>query len=277
MKTLTKFTSASLLLAALSNTSFADYIQLSDRSFTLALTLKTAAPGLKLKDADTGETYQAFENEEEVYDGNDNLTKEIYRYSSVTKNSKYGNKEIVQAAYENGLLPDDKISGWAVIVTDDEEQPRIQLKKKIDGEDTYIDSGITLGTDGTIQDIAESYNNTTSYSYKFDAEIEQYEQTSVVNTITGSYVEEGKISLGVTDVEISGAYASGGKVMSYYPRYEDENGKMVEDKSEADYEYIPSVAKISGLIGTFESEEGYFTVITGTATVGAGKGTVIRE
>jgi hypothetical protein len=65
--------------------------------------------------------------------------------------------------------------------------------------------------------------------------------------------------------------------MSFYPRYEDENGSFVEDKTEAYYEYIPAAARMTGLVGTGETEDGGFMVITGSGSIGAGKGVIVRE
>ncbi len=268
---------AGLLVAGLSSVAVADYIALADRTFSLMLTAKYSAPGLKVKDPDTGETYESFEDYRQIEDANGNLTSQVYRYASLMKISKFGNKEIVQAALENQLLLDGTIFGWALIVRDDGEQPMIQLKKRINGEDTYVDVGIYLGEDTSIGDIAAKFDNIKSYTYQYDPDFESYVETGIVDTVVGGYTEEGKISLVLEDVLVSGAYASGGKLLSYYLRYEDENGNMVEDKSEAYYEYIPATGRIAGLVGTSESEDGSFTVITGSASVGAGKGTIVRE
>jgi hypothetical protein len=273
MKTIPKSITVGLLALGLSSFAFADYIELADRTFSLMLTAKYSAPGLKVKDPDTGETDESFEDSQQIYDKNDNLTKEVFKYSSVTKTFKYGNKEIVQDALENQLLPDGTMSGWALVVTDDGEQPMIQLKKG----DTYVDVGIYLGEDTSIGDIAAKYDDTKNYTYAYDPDFESYVEIGIVNTVSGSYTEEGKISLVLEDVAVTGAYASGGKILSFYPRYEDENGKMVEDKSEAYYEYIPAAGRITGLVGTGELEDGSFAVITGSASVGVGKGTILRE
>lgn len=269
---------SSILAIGLSITAHADYIQLADRSFTLMLTAKYSAPGITVKDPDTGETYASFEDYQEVYDKNDNLTKEVAKYTAVAKTYKYGNKEIVKYAYENGLLEDNTMSGWALVVTDDGEQPSIQLKKKINGEDVYVDVGISLGEDSSIGELAAKYDNVKSYTYAYDPDFESYEQTSAVNTVSGNYAQEGKISLQIEEeLSISGAYSGSGKIMSFYPQYENDSGKLVEDKSEAYYEYIPAAARISGLVGTTESDEGGFMIITGSGSIGAGKGTIVRE
>lgn len=259
------------LAIGFSITANADYIQLADRPLTLMLTAKYSAPGLTIKD-DTG-VYTSFEDCQEVYDKNENLTKEVEKYSAVAKTYKYGKKEIVQYAYENELLEDKTMTGWALIVTDDGNEPTIQLKKKINGEDVYVDVGIYLGGDSDIGVLAEKYDNTISYGYKYDPEFDYYEQVSAVNTVTGNYTEEGKISLDFDDISIVGAYSGSAKIMSFYPQYEDENGKLLLDKSEAIYEFIPAAARISGLVGTAESDDGEFMIITGSA----GKGTIVRE
>lgn len=268
---------SSILAIGLSITAHADVIQLADRSFTLMLTAKYSAPGITVKDTDTGETYTSFEDYQEVYDKNDNLTKEVTKYAAVAKTYKYGNKEIVKYAFEDGLL-DGTMSGWALVVTANGDQPSIQLKKKINGEDVYVDFGISFGENTSIGDLAAKYDNVKSYTYAYDPDFESYEQTSAVNTVSGNYAEEGKISLQIEEeLSISGAYSGSAKIMSYYPQYEDENGKLVEDKTEAYYEYIPAAARISGLVGTSESEDGGFMIITGSGSIGAGKGTIVRE
>jgi hypothetical protein len=122
MKTTPNAITFSILAIGLSITAHADYIQLADRSFTLALTAKYSAPGITIKDPETGETYSSFEDSQEVYDNDYNLTKELTKEAAVAKTFKFGNKEIVQLAYDEGLLEDDKISGWALVVTDDGEQ-----------------------------------------------------------------------------------------------------------------------------------------------------------
>jgi hypothetical protein len=276
MKTTPNAITAGLLAIGLSGASFADYIQLSDRSFTLMLTAKYSAPGITIKD-ETGDTYTSFEDYQEVYDKDENLTREVAKYAAVTKKFKFGNKEIVQFAYENGLLEDDNISNWALIVTDDGEQPSIQLKKRIDGEDVYVDVGIYLSGDSSIGEIAAKYDSITSYSYKYDPEFEFYEQTSQVNTVSGSYTEEGEIGFELDSFSVWGFYSGSAKIMSFYPLYEDENGRSVEDKTEAYYEDIPGAAKITGLVGTGETEDGGFMVITGSGSVGAGEGVIVRE
>ena len=268
---------SSILAIGLSITAHANYIQLADRSFTLMLTAKYSAPGLTVKDPDTGDTYSSFDDYQEVYDNNDNLTKEVEKFAAVAKTFKFGNKEIVQFAYEEGLLDDGTTSGWALIVTDDGNEPTIQLKKKINGEDVYVDVGIYLGGDSSIGEVAGKYDNVTSYAYKYDSELEYYEEISATNTVSGSYTEEGKISLELDGFSVSGAYSGSAKTMSFYPQYEDENGKLLLDKSEAIYEFIPGAAKISGLVGTSESEDGGFIIITGSGSIGAGKGTIVRE
>lgn len=281
MKTTPNAITACLLAIGLSGASYADIIQLSDRTFTLMLTAKYAAPGLTVKDPDTGETYSSFEDSYSIEDANYNLTKEVEKYAAVAKTSKFGNKEIVQLAvqdaYDNGILVDDSISGWALVVTDDGEQPFIQLKKRINGEDVYLDVGIYLGEDSSIGEVAGKYDNVTSYAYQYDSEFDYYEEISAVNTVSGSYTEEGKISLELGDFSVSGAYSGSAKIMSFYPQYEDDKGKPVEDKSEAFYEFIPAAARISGLVGTSESEDGGFMIITGSGSIGAGKGTIVRE
>jgi hypothetical protein len=268
---------SSILAICLSITAHADYIQLADRSFTLMLTAKYSAPGLTVKDPDTGESYTSFEDYQEVYDKNDNLTKEVAKYAVVAKTYKYGNKEIVLYAKENGLLEDDTISGWVLVVTDDGEQPAIQLKKRIDGEDVYVDVGISFSEDSSISELAGKYDDVTSYSYRYDSEFESYEQTSAVNTVTGSYTEEGEIGLELDGLSVWGLFSGSAKTMSFYPRYEDENGSFVEDKTEAYYEYIPAAARMTGLVGTGETEDGGFMVITGSGSIGAGKGVIVRE
>lgn len=268
---------SSILAIGLSITAHADYIQLADRSFTLMLTVKYSAPGITVKDPETGETDSSFEDYQEVYDKNDNLTKEVTKSAAVAKTYKYGNKDIVKYAYENELLEDNTMSGWALIVTDDGEQPSIQLKKKIDGEDVYVDVGISLGEDSSIDVLTEKYDNVISYSYKYDPEFETYDQTSAINTVSGSYTEEGKISLELDGFSVSGAYSGSAKIMSAYRLIENEIGKLVEDKSEAFYEYIPAAARITGLVGTGESEDEGFLVITGSGSIGAGTGKVVRE
>jgi hypothetical protein len=265
------------LAIGLSGASFADFIQLSDRSFTLMLTAKYSAPGLTVKDPDTGDSYTSFEDFQEIYDKDYNLTKNVEKYAAVAKTYKLGNKEIVKLAYDNGLLEDNKISGWALVVTNDGEQPSIQLKKRIDGEDVYVDVGISLSEDSSIGDLAAKYDNVTSYSYKYDPEFESYEQTSEVNTVSGSYTEEGEIGLELDGLSVWGLYSGSAKIMSFYPRYEDENGSFVEDKTEAYYEYIPAAARMTGLVGTGETEDGGFMVITGSGSIGASKGVIVRE
>jgi hypothetical protein len=268
---------SSILAICLSITAHADYIQLADRSFTLMLTAKYSAPGLTVKDPDTGESYTSFEDYQEVYDKNDNLTKEVAKYAVVAKTYKYGNKEIVLYAKENGLLEDDTISGWVLVVTDDGEQPAIQLKKRIDGEDVYVDVGISFSEDSSISELAGKYDDVTSYSYRYDSEFESYEQTSAVNTVTGSYTEEGEIGLELDGLSVWGLFSGSAKTMSFYPMVENDNGKLVEDKSEAYYEYIPAAARMTGLVGTGETEDGGFMVITGSGSIGAGKGVIVRE
>ena len=276
MKTTPNAITACLLAIGLSGASYADIIQLSDRTFTLMLTVKSSAPGLTVKD-DTGETYSSYEDSYSDEDKNGNITKEVEKYSAVAKTYKLGNKEIVKLAYDNGLLEDNKISGWALVVTNDGEQPSIQLKKRIDGEDVYVDVGISLSEDSSIGDLAAKYDNVTSYSYKYDPEFESYEQTSAVNTVSGSFTEEGEIGLELDGLSVWGLYSGSAKIMSFYPRYEDENGSFVEDKSEALYEYIPAAARMTGLVGTGETEDGGFKVITGSGSIGAGKGVIVRE
>ena len=276
MKTTPNAITACLLAIGLSGASYADIIQLSDRTFTLMLTVKSSAPGLTVKD-DTGETYSSYEDSYSDEDKNGNITKEVEKYSAVTKTYKLGNKEIVKLAYDNGLLEDNKISGWALVVTNDGEQPSIQLNKRIDGEDVYVDVGISLSEDSSIGDLAAKYDNVTSYSYKYDPEFESYEQTSEVNTVSGSYTEEGEIGLELDGLSVWGLYSGSAKIMSFYPRYEDENGSFVEDKTEAYYEYIPAAARMTGLVGTGETEDGGFMVITGSGSIGAGKGVIVRE
>ena len=278
MKSTPNAITACLLAIGLSGASYADIIQLSDRTFTLMLTAKYSAPGLTVKDPDTGDTYASYEDSQEVPDKNGNLTKEVQKYAAVTKTYKFGNKEIIQLAYDEGLLEDDKISGWALVVTDDGEQSTIQLKKKINGEDVYVDVGISVDEESDIGTLAAKYDNVKSYSYKYDPEFESYEQASAVNTVAGNYSEEGEIGLQLDEgFSVWGAYSGSAKIMSFYPQYENDNGKLVEDKSEAFYEYIPAAAKISGLVGTSESEDGGFMIITGSANIGAGKGTIVRE
>jgi hypothetical protein len=276
MKTTANVISVGLLVVGLSGTSFADYIQLSDRSFTLMLTTKYSVPGLTIKDPDSGEIYTSFEDSQEIYDNNDNLTKVVFKYAALTKTSKLGNREIVQYAKDNDLL-DGTISGWALIVTGDAEAPTIQLKKRIDGEDVYVDVGIYLSEDTSIGEIAAKYDYVTSNSYVYDPEMEYYEQTSAVSTVSGSFTEEGKIGLESDGILLTGAYSGAGKIMSFYPRYEDQNGNFVEDKTEAYYEYIPAAARMTGLVGTGETEDGGFMVITGSGSIGAGKGVIVRE
>jgi hypothetical protein len=276
MKTTPNAITACLLAIGLSGASYADIIQLSDRTFTLMLTVKSSAPGLTVKD-DTGETYSSYEDSYSDEDKNGNITKEVEKYSAVAKTYKLGNKEIVKLAYDNGLLEDNKISGWALVVTNDGEQPSIQLNKRIDGEDVYVDVGISLSEDSSIGDLAAKYDNVTSYSYKYDPEFESYEQTSEVNTVSGSYTEEGEIGLELDGLSVWGLYSGSAKIMSFYPRYEDENGSFVEDKTEAYYEYIPAAARMTGLVGTGETEDGGFMVITGSGSIGAGKGVIVRE
>lgn len=267
-----------ILATGLSIVANADYIQLADRSFTLMLTAKYAAPGITIIDPETGEKYTSFEDYQEIPDKNYNITKEVVKYAAVAKTSKIGNKEIILLAYENGLLEDNKISGWALVVKDDGEEPTIQLKKQINNEDVYVDVGISLDPDSDIGETAAKYDNVKSYSYKYDAESESYEQTSAINTVSGSYSEEGEIGLQVNEMfSVWGAYSGSAKIMSFYPRYENDSGKLVEDKSEAIYEFIPAAARISGLVGTAESDDGGFMIITGSGSIGAGKGTVVRE
>jgi hypothetical protein len=268
---------AGLLAVGLSYTAFANDIQLSDRSFTLMLTAKYSAPGLTVKDPDTGDSYTSFEDFQEIYDKNDNLTKNVEKYAAVAKTYKFGNKEIVQLAYDNGLLEDNKISGWALVVTDDGEQPSIQLKKRIGGEDVYVDVGISLSEESSIGEIAAKYDNVTSYSYRYDPEFESYEQTSAVNTVSGSYTEEGEIGLELDGLSVWGLYSGSAKTVSFYPLVENDSGKLVEDKSEAIYGFVPAAAKITGLVGTGETEDGGFMVITGSGSIGAGKGVIVRE
>jgi hypothetical protein len=276
MKTTPNVITASFLAIGFSCTAFADYIQLSGRSFTLTLTAKYSAPGLTVKDPDSGETYTSFEDYQEVYDKNENLTKEVIKYAAVAKRYKLGNKEIVKYANDDGLL-DGTTSGWALVVTDDGEQPSIQLKKRIDGEDVYVDVGISLSEDSSIGEVAKKYDNVTSYSYRYDSDFESYEQTSAVNTVSGSYTEEGEIGLELDGFSVWGLYSGSAKIMSFYPMYENDDGKFVEDKSEAYYEYIPAAARITGLVGTGETEDGGFMVITGSGSIGAGKGVIVRE
>jgi hypothetical protein len=276
MKTTPNAITACLLAIGLSGASYADIIQLSDRTFTLMLTVKSSAPGLTVKD-DTGETYSSYEDSYSDEDKNGNITKEVEKYSAVAKTYKLGNKEIVKLAYDNGLLEDNKISGWALVVTNDGEQPSIQLKKRIDGEDVYVDVGISLSEESSIGELAKKYDNVTSYSYKYDPEFESYEQTSAVNTVSGSFTEEGEIGLELDGLSVWGLYSGSAKIMSFYPMVENDNGKLVEDKSEALYEYIPAAARITGLVGTGETEDGGFMVITGSGSIGAGKGVIVRE
>jgi hypothetical protein len=276
MNTIFKAITSGIIVTGFSIVANADYIQLADRSFTLMLTAKYSAPGLTVKDPDTGETYSSFEDSYSIEDANYNLTKEVEKFAAVAKTYKFGNKEIVQFAYEEGLLDDDTTSGWALIVRDG-EQPSIQLKKRIGGEDTYVDVGIYLGEDSSIGEIAGKYDNVTSYAYQYDSEMDYYEEISATNTVSGSYTEEGKISLELDGFSVSGAYSGSAKTMSFYPKYEDYNGKLVEDKSEAIYEFIPGAAKISNLVGTSESEDEGFMIITGSGSIGAGKGTIVRE
>ena len=276
MKTTPNAITACLLAIGLSGASYADIIQLSDRTFTLMLTVKSSAPGLTVKD-DTGETYSSYEDSYSDEDKNGNITKEVEKYSAVTKTYKLGNKEIVKLAYDNGLLEDNKISGWALVVTNDGEQPSIQLKKRIDGEDVYVDVGISLSEESSIGELAKKYDNVTSYSYKYDPEFESYEQTSAVNTVSGSFTEEGEIGLELDGLSVWGLYSGSAKIMSFYPMVENDNGKLVEDKSEAYYEYIPAAARMTGLVGTGETEDGGFKVITGSGSIGAGKGVIVRE
>jgi hypothetical protein len=276
MKTTPNAITACLLAIGLSGASYADIIQLSDRTFTLMLTVKSSAPGLTVKD-DTGETYSSYEDSYSDEDKNGNITKEVEKYSAVTKTYKLGNKEIVKLAYDNGLLEDNKISGWALVVTNDGEQPSIQLKKRIDGEDVYVDVGISLSEESSIGELAKKYDNVTSYSYKYDPEFESYEQTSAVNTVSGSFTEEGEIGLELDGLSVWGLYSGSAKIMSFYPMVENDNGKLVEDKSEALYEYIPAAARMTGLVGTGETEDGGFMVITGSGSIGAGKGVIVRE
>jgi hypothetical protein len=276
MKTTPNAITACLLAIGLSGASYADIIQLSDRTFTLMLTVKSSAPGLTVKD-DTGETYSSYEDSYSDEDKNGNITKEVEKYSAVAKTYKLGNKEIVKLAYDNGLLEDNKISGWALVVTNDGEQPSIQLKKRIDGEDVYVDVGISLSEESSIGELAKKYDNVTSYSYKYDPEFESYEQTSAVNTVSGSFTEEGEIGLELDGLSVWGLYSGSAKIMSFYPMVENDNGKLVEDKSEALYEYIPAAARMTGLVGTGETEDGGFMVITGSGSIGAGKGVIVRE
>jgi hypothetical protein len=280
MKITPNLITASFLAIGLSGASFGDIIQLSDRSFTLMLTVKSSAPGLTVKD-DTGETYSSYEDSYSDEDKNGNITKEVEKYAAVTKTFKFGNKEIIQLAvqdaFDKGILDDNKISGWALVVTDDGEQPSIQLKKRIGGEDVYVDVGISLSEESTIGEIAAKYDNVTSYSYKYDPEFESYEQTSEVNTVSGSYTEEGEIGLELDGFSVWGLYSGAAKIMSFYPMVENDNGKLVEDKSEALYEYIPAAARMTGLVGTGETEDGGFMVITGSGSIGAGKGVIVRE
>ena len=276
MKTTPNAITACLLAIGLSGASYADIIQLSDRTFTLMLTVKSSAPGLTVKD-DTGETYSSYEDSYSDEDKNGNITKEVEKYAAVTKTFKFGNKEIIQLAYDNGLLEDNKISGWALVVTNDGEQPSIQLKKRIDGEDVYVDVGISLSEESSIGELAKKYDNVTSYSYKYDPEFESYEQTSAVNTVSGSFTEEGEIGLELDGLSVWGLYSGSAKIMSFYPMVENDNGKLVEDKSEALYEYIPAAARMTGLVGTGETEDGGFMVITGSGSIGAGKGVIVRE
>jgi hypothetical protein len=271
-----KAINAGLLAIGLSGASFADFIQLSDRSFTLMLTAKYSAPGLTVKDPDTGDSYTSFEDFQEIYDKNDNLTKSVEKYAAVAKTYKLGNKEIVKYANDDGLL-DGTTSGWALVVTDEGEQPSIQLKKRIDGEDVYVDVGISLSEDSSISELAGKYDDVTSYSYRYDSEFESYEQTSAVNTVTGSYTEEGEIGLELDGLSVWGLYSGSAKIMSFYPMVENDNGKLVEDKSEALYEYIPAAARMTGLVGTGETEDGGFMVITGSGGIGASKGVIVRE
>jgi hypothetical protein len=280
MKITPNLITASFLAIGLSGASFGDIIQLSDRSFTLMLTVKSSAPGLTVKD-DTGETYSSYEDSYSDEDKNGNITKEVEKYAAVTKTFKFGNKEIIQLAvqdaFDNNILADNKISGWALVVTADGEQPSIQLKKRIDGEDVYLDVGISLSEESSIGEIAAKYDNVTSYSYKYDPEFESYEQTSEVNTVSGSYTEEGEIGLELDGFSVWGLYSGSAKIMSFYPMVENDNGKLVEDKSEALYEYIPAAARMTGLVGTGETEDGGFMVITGSGSIGAGKGVIVRE
>jgi hypothetical protein len=278
METISKTITSGILVTGLSIVANADFIQLADRSFTLMLTAKYAAPGITIKDPETGEKYTSFEDYQEIPDKNDNITIEVVKYAAAAKTYKYGNKEIVKYAYENELLEDNTMTGWALIVTDDGEQPAIQLKKKINGEDVYVDVGISLDPDSDIGEIAAKYDNVKSYSYKYDPEFESYEQTSAINTVSGSYSEEGEIGLQINEgFSVWGAYSGSAKIMFFYPQYENDSGKLVEDKSEAYYEYIPAAARISGLVGTAESDDGGFMIITGSGSIGAGKGTVVRE
>ena len=274
MKTTPSTITTGVLAIVFSLAAHADVIQLADRSFTLMLTAKYSAPGITVKDTDTGETYTSFEDYQEVYDKNDNLTKEVTKYAAVAKTYKYGNKEIVKYAFEDGLL-DGTMSGWALVVTANGDQPSIQLKKKINGEDVYVDFGISLDEEG-IGEVARKEDNVTTYSYKYDPEYDYYEQTSV-NTVSGNNAKEGEIGLELGDIAVYGAYSESAKIMSFYPKYEDESGKLVEDKSEAFYQFIPAAARISGLVGTSESEDGGFMIITGSGSIGAGKGTIVRE
>jgi hypothetical protein len=276
MKTTPNAITACLLAIGLSGASYADIIQLSDRTFTLMLTVKSSAPGLTVKD-DTGETYSSYEDSYSDEDKNGNITKEVEKYSAVAKTYKLGNKEIVKLAYDNDLLEDNKISGWALVVTNDGEQPSIQLKKRIDGEDVYVDVGISLSEDSSIADLAAKYDNVTSYSYKYDPEFESYEQTSEVNTVSGSYTEEGEIGLELDGLSVWGLYSGSAKTVSFYPLVENDSGNLVEDKSEAIYEFIPAAARMTGLVGTGETEDGGFMVITGSGSIGAGKGVIVRE
>lgn len=250
-----------------------DYIEVSPRNVTFALTAKYSAPGLTEKDPDTGKNVPVYETESETLDKNGNVTKVTYKLSAVAKTFKYGNAEIIRALIENGTI-EGPASGWALVLqapTDsegadeysneynDSDAPKLVARKKIGSEFVEIELPYSIDYSG-VAPLTEKADYNHTYSYKLvDGE---YVETSSVATFTGSGTDEGtsKITLPITNaalgeepiqVQLTGAHTESGKEMTYYPRFFDyDTEKIVTDKSVIGSEWIPGAGSVKGVTGS---------------------------
>jgi hypothetical protein len=281
-----------------------DYIEVSPRNVTFALTAKYSAPGLTVKDPDTGKNVPVYETESETVDKNGNVTKVTSKLSAVAKTFKYGNTEIIKALVADGTL-EGPPSGWALVLqsptdsqveeeyNDPDYGPKLVARKKIDGEFVEIDLPYGIDYSG-VAPLTEKADYNHTYSYKLvDGE---YVETSSVATFTGSGTDEGtsKITLPITNValgeepiqvQLTGAHTESGKEMTFYPRFFDYDfEKIVTDKSVIGSEWIPGAGSVKGVTGSayfgaYGSEEfGTYQsicVFGGTINIGAATGKLI--
>lgn len=295
--TLTLSLASVLAIGALKTTASAneyleDYIDVTPQAVTFALTAKYSAPGLTIKDPDSGQNIPSFVSYSETYDKNDNLTKATERYSAVAKTFKYGNAEIIKALIESGTI-EGPASGWALLALNsdagvdsenyEESQGPTIIARKKNFEDVVLpfsidDSGIGVMTG------KGDYNLTNTWRVIDGENV----LTSSVVTYSETGTDEGtaKITLPISNaalgeeplqVSLSGAYSGSGREMTYYPRYYDyDTDKIVTDKSEIYSTWIPGAASIRGVTGSaFSGEFEAVVVFGGTINLAASTGRLI--